>query len=81
MAARLKVIFGSFLKSAHRFWLEIIGALFFAFAAAFGLHAVKTFRADIDSAGATLSILGSSSLCILTLVFGIHSFWKARKLR
>jgi hypothetical protein len=34
-----------------------------------------------DSAASLWEILGAAGLSFLTFAFGIHSFWKARKLR
>jgi hypothetical protein len=62
-------------------WLEIIGMLFLVFAAAFGYHAFKEYRDFASPADSSYGMLGAASLSLLTLAFGIHSLWKARKLR
>jgi hypothetical protein len=81
MAGKFKSMFAGVFKSLHQLWLEVIGALFLVFAAAFGFHAVSEFRASAGSPENPLWLLGAAALSLLTLGFGIHSFWKARKLR
>jgi hypothetical protein len=76
MAAKFKLIFGSFLKSIHQLWLQFTGAFLLIFGVAFGFHAMKEARGDN-----VLAVVAAASLSLVTLVFGIHSFWKARKLR
>ena len=77
MAGKLRLIFGDFFRSLHQLWLEVIGALFVALAVVFGASAVSEYRK-----GAGLWIVASAVfLSLLTFGFGIHSFWKARKLR
>jgi len=75
-------MFGAFLKSAHLLWLEVSGALFIALAIVFGVQSLQEYRKSA-SAGVSLSWEFGFAvlLSLLTLVFGVHSFWKARKLR
>ena len=83
MAAKLKVIFGNLLKSMHQLWLQFTGAFLIVFGAAFGFHAVKEYRKyaeSTESGDSILALVAAASLSLLTLAFGIHSFWKARKL-
>ena len=81
MAGKLKLIFGTFLKSLHQLWLEVTGTFLIVFAAAFGLHAFKEYRKYTTSTGSLWWLAGAGALCLVTLGFGLHSFWKARKLR
>jgi hypothetical protein len=84
MAGKIKLIFGSLLRSLHQLWLEVVGSLFVVLSFAFGATAVKEYRKYTDSslAGKKMWLLISVALMsVLTLAFGIHSFWKARKLR
>jgi hypothetical protein len=77
MAGKLRLIFGDFFRSLHQLWLEVIGALFLALSVVFGASAVSEYRK-----GAVPWIVASAVfLSLLTFGFGIHSFWKARKLR
>jgi uncharacterized membrane protein len=83
MASMLRSIFGSLFRTIHTLWLEVMGTLFLVFALMFGVYAVQAYRrysAFSDPSG--LWMIGSAAaLSVLTLGFGIHSFWKARKLR
>ena len=82
MAGRLKLIFSDFFRSLHQLWLEVSGALFVVLAAAFGFQAVQEYRAYMTTAGNSLWLFFAATvLALLTLGFGVHSFWKARKLR
>jgi hypothetical protein len=82
MAGKLRLIFGDFFRSMHQLWLEVIGALFFALAVVFAISAVQEYRklADVEGAGIWI-VMSAAVLSILTLGFGVHSFWKARKMR
>jgi hypothetical protein len=42
---------------------------------------VKEYREYVASVDNPWGIIGAAALSVLTLGFGIHSFWKARKLR
>jgi uncharacterized membrane protein len=56
--------------------------MFIAFAVMFGVYTVQAYRRYWADDGSSLLMLGSAAvLSLLTLAFGIHSFWKARKLR
>jgi hypothetical protein len=81
MAGKFKLAFGSLLKSLHQLWLEVTGAFLLAFAAAFGFYAVKEYGKFPESTDSLWGVAGAAGLSVLTLGFGIHSFWKARKLR
>ena len=80
MASKLKMIFGDFLKSLHQLWLEVSGTLLIAFGAVFGFHAVQEYRkAETSENG--WQFFAAAILALLTLAFGLHSFWKSRNLR
>ena len=81
MAGKFKLAFGSLLRSLHQLWLEVTGAFLLLFAAAFGFYAVREYRKFPESADSLWGVAGAAGLSVLTLGFGIHSFWKARKLR
>jgi uncharacterized membrane protein len=82
LAGKFKLIFGSLLRTIHSLWLELTGAMFIAFAVMFGVYTVQAYRRYWADDGSSLLMLGSAAvLSLLTLAFGIHSFWKARKLR
>ena len=75
------MLFGGLLRSFHQLWLEVSGTLLIAFAAAFGFYAVKEYRRVAGSGDNGWRVAGAAMLSLSTLGFGIHSFWKARKLR
>jgi len=81
MAGKLKTLFGSLLRSLHQLWLEVTGTFLIGFAAAFGYNAFKEYQKYSNSASNIWWILISCALSLLTLSFGVHSFWKSRKLR
>lgn len=81
MAGKFKLAFGSLFRSLHKLWLEVTGAFLLLFAVAFGFYAVKEYRRLPDSTDNLWGVAGAVGLSVLTLVFGIHSFWKSRKLR
>ena len=82
MAGKAKLIFKDVIRSLHQFWLEISGVLFIGFSAIFGLHAVQEYRKyTATTEGEDWQLVSATALSIVTFVFGIHSFWKSRKLR
>jgi hypothetical protein len=86
MAGKLKVVFGDFLRTARKLWLEMMGALFLALAVMFSLNTVAEFRKTADMVASWdwrtgFSVLGSAFFSILMLAFSLQSFWKARKIR
>ena len=81
MAGKFKMVFGSLIRSLHQLWLEVTGTLLIVFALAVGYSAVKEFRKYYASAGNIWMPSAMAGLGLLMLIFGIHSFWKARKLR
>jgi hypothetical protein len=81
MAGNFKLIFNNFLKSIHQLWLEVTGAFQLIFAVAFGYYAIKQYRNFPETTDSLWGAVAAAGLSILTLGFGIHSFWKARKLR
>jgi hypothetical protein len=81
MAGKFKLAFSSFLKSLHQLWLEVTGTFLLVFAAIFGYYAVKEFRKISETSENIWGVVGAVGLSVLTFGFGIHSFWKSRKLR
>jgi glycerol uptake facilitator-like aquaporin len=81
MAGKIKLVFGNLLKSFHQLWLEVTGTFLLIFAAGLGYYAVKEYRKFPETNESVWVIVAAAGLSILTLGFGIHSFWKSRKLR
>ena len=82
MAGKFRILFGDFFRSLHQLWLEVIGALFIALPVVFGASAIQEYRKYSASEEVGVWLFTSAAgLSLLTLAFGIHSFWKARKLR
>jgi len=75
-------MFRDFLGSLHRFWLDVMGVLFLTFTVMFVVTAVQEYRKYVATPeygimSFALAVVFSS----LMLVFALHSFWKARKIR
>ena len=82
MAGKFKAAFGSLFKSLHQLWLEVTGTFMLLFAAALGFYAVKEYRKFPDpEADGMWQVVAAFGLSLLTVGFGVHSLWKARKLR
>ena len=81
MAGKLKMIFGGVVRSLHQLWLEVTGTFLIGFAAAFAYNAFKEYRKYTVSADNGWMLAATIGLSVTMLAFGIHSFWKARKLR
>jgi uncharacterized membrane protein len=81
MAGKFKLAFGGLIRSVHQLWLQVTGTFLIGFALAFGYHAFKEYRKYTGSSDNLMWLVMSGGLALLTLSFGLHSFWKARKLR
>ena len=86
MLAKFKVIFGDFLRSARRLWLEMMGGLFLGIAIMFVLKMVDTYRKATGSIYSwdwqtKLTVFGLAFFSVLWFAFSLQSFWKARKIR
>jgi hypothetical protein len=81
MAGKFKLVFGGLIRSLHQLWLQVTGTFLIGFALAFGYQAFKEYRKYTVSPDNLLWLVSSSGLAVVTLSFGLHSFWKARKLR
>ncbi|MBI4464029.1 MAG: hypothetical protein HY647_04935 [Acidobacteria bacterium] len=67
-------------KVLHRLWLEVTGVLFFALAVFFLSSILRDWRA-YQAGGALWKPLGGLLFMGMMAVFGVYSFWKARRLR
>ena len=82
MSGKLRYMFRDFLGSLHRFWLEMIGILFLTFTVMFIVTAVQEYRKYVVTPEyGVLSFLLAVFFSGLMLLFALHSFWKARKIR
>ena len=82
MKQNFKLIFGDFLQSLRRFWLEAIGGVFLAFAVLFSLAAVQEYRQYLNNPERGITFLALEGFFSgLMLLFALDSFWKARKPR
>jgi hypothetical protein len=82
MAAKLRIIFGDFLRTLRQLWLEFIGGMFLALGILFILAAVQEYRkyvrAPETGSGRFYMVLIASGVM---LFFALESFWKSRKPR
>ncbi len=81
MAGKFKMVFGGLIRSLHQLWLEVTGTFLIGFAIAFGYNAFKEYKRYSVSGANGWSFAAMCGLALLMLGFGVHSFWKARKLR
>jgi hypothetical protein len=81
MAGKFKMVFGGLIRSLHQLWLEVTGTFLIGFAIAFGYNAFKEYRKYTVSPDNGWMLAAMIGLTVMMLCFGIHSFWKARKLR
>jgi hypothetical protein len=64
----------------HRLWLEITGSLFLGMAAFGSLSAWKEWKAYQDG-GEMWKPVASISFVLIMAAFGIHSLFRARRMR
>jgi hypothetical protein len=81
MAGKFKLVFGGLIRSLHQLWLEVTGTFLVGFAIAFGYNAFKEYKKYAVSPDNVWMLAAMAGLSLMMLCFGIHSFWKARKLR
>jgi len=81
MAGKFKMAFGSLFRSLHQLWLEVTGAFLLVFSVILGSYVVNQYRKVPEGMDSMWVVGAAAGLSVLTLGFGIHSFWKARKLR
>jgi hypothetical protein len=80
MSQKLRIIFGDFLKSLRRLWLECVGGVFLGLGILFVVAAIQEYRKYVSSpevgTGRFLLVVLSSGVMFF---FALESFWKARK--
>jgi hypothetical protein len=81
MAGKFKMVFGSLIRSMHQLWLEVTGMFLIVFGAFAGYAAFKEYRKYLVSHDNVGMLAATAGVSLMMLCFGIHSFWKARKLR
>jgi len=82
MVGKLKLIFGDTIRSLRRLFLEVMATFFVALAVIGITSVVDEYRKyvvtpDKGILRLSMSILFSSVM----LIFALHTFWKARKIR
>ena len=81
MAGKFKLAFSGVIRPLHQLWLEVTGTFLVGFGAVFGYYAIKAYREYAESHEKFWWFIGAAGMSLLMLGFGLHSFWKARKLR
>lgn len=61
--------------------LQVLGALFLAFAVVLGAEALRQYKLYASEETSIAWVLLSLVFTVLMLLFSIESFWKARSLR
>jgi len=82
MAGRFRTAFKDSFRTLHTLTLEVLGAFYLALAVLGGADSVRRYQAwSGDAPGGFASLILALTFTVLTLGLGIHSFWKARRLR
>ncbi len=67
-------------RPARTLWNEVIGFIFFVFAAGFGFSAIRTaFELTSDPAD-LIKLVFASIVCVVMIFYGFLSFRKARRI-
>ena len=81
MAGRFRTAFRESFRILHVLTLEVFGAFFIALAVLGGADTVRQYQMYADTAGGIWRVILALAFTILTLGFGIQSFWKVRRIR
>lgn len=82
MAGRIRSAFRDTFRVLHTFALEVIGGFFVALAIVGGTSVVQEYRRFADGAeGGIWRVALAVTFSIAMLGFGVHSFWKSRKIQ
>ena len=82
MAGRFRTAFKDAFKVAHTIVLEVLGAFFLALAIIGGSSVVQEYQRYGNSPEDGVWRLALAAVFTVSMfAFGIHSFWKARKVR
>lgn len=78
-----EIVMPGVIRPLHALWNEIIGFLFLAIAV-FMIRptwkAYQKLQTDAEPGEAIVGLVGGAGLLIVGLIFGIHGFWKARRI-
>jgi hypothetical protein len=78
-----EIVMPGVIKPLHALWNEIIGFLFLAIAV-FMIRptwkAYQKFQTDANPGEGLVGLVGGGTLIVVGLVFGLHGFWKARRI-
>ena len=82
MAGRFRTAFKDAFRVMHTLALEVLGGFFLALAVLGIASIVQEYqRYSTDTEGGVLALVLSLIFTVSMLAFGIHSFWKARKIQ
>lgn len=82
MAGRIRTAFRDAIRVLHTFALEVIGGFFLALAVIGGTSVVQEYQRWNDGQdGAVWRVVLAILFFVAMLGFGLHSFWKARKIQ
>lgn len=78
-----EIVMPGVIKPLHALWNEIIGFLFLAIAV-FMIRptwkAYQKFQTDANPGEGLVGLVGGGTLILVGLIFGLHGFWKARRI-
>ena len=80
MKQKLKLIFGDFLDTLRRFWLEVMGGVFLMFGVMLGWAAVREYF-SVTERRVTTMLATEGIFAALMIFFALDSFLRARKPR
>ena len=82
MAGRFRTAFRDSFRILHTLTLEVFGAFFLALAILGGADTVRQYQMYAsDSTTGLWRVILALAFTVLTLGFGIQSFWKVRRIR
>jgi len=82
MAGRFRTAFQDSFRVLHVLTLEVLGAFFLALAILGGADTLRQYQMYAnDAATGIWRVILALTFTLLTLGFGIQSFWKVRRIR
>lgn len=82
MAGRFRTAFRDSYRILHALFLEVFGAFFLALAIFGGADTFRQYQVYLSADGTGIwRVILTLAFTVLTLGFGIQSFWKVRRIR
>ena len=68
------------LKPLRVLWNEMIGFVFLVLGVVFGFSAYRRFRDSDGEISSLLALVGAAIFVLILVLYGVSSFWRARKI-